>query len=340
MPNLNGLRGNSSASIQAHCQLFYDSQQEPVVTNVSSIKYAWHEEWGVDKTGGYEPHFLSCELPNTHEHVIPSSVTLVEKACDNGTNHLKVMNERPTDKRPKSEFGVCVKNVMFPFEDNSIRFIEWIELQLAMGASQIYLYVMDLHPNIEKVFKYYETQGKIRVSYVTYPSGSPNVHGLPLEYRKQNGKATRWEAISLNDCYYRNMYKHNFLAMLDPDEVLMPKKHYRSWYELFDSIEYRYNISREDYNSFNFQHSYFLDYPDQEVVQDIPSFLYMFQHVDRVAKYSKMGKYIKSFHNTANCYVVHNHFPMVCVQEYKYWCKNFWLKNKFAQLNHYRKFGD
>jgi hypothetical protein len=28
----------------------------------------------------------------------------------------------------------------------------------------------------------------------------------------------------------------------------------------------------------------------------------------------------------------------VCVQEYKYWCKNFWLKHNFAQLNHYREF--
>jgi desulfoferrodoxin (superoxide reductase-like protein) len=338
MPNLNGLLENGTDPIPALCQLWYDSQVEPVVVNVSNIKYAWHEYWGVDKTGGYEPHFLSCELPSSHEHAVPSSVTLVENACDKGTNHMKVMNERPTDKRPKTDFGVCVRNAVFPFEDKSKRYIEWIELQLAMGASQIYFYVMDVHPNIEKVFKYYEALGKIRVSYMSYPTGSPNIHGLPLEYQRQNGKTVKWETISLNDCYYRNMYKHKFLAMLDPDELLMPKQHFGSWYELFDAIEHSYNISREDFNSFNFQHSYFLDYPDQEAVQDIPSFLYMFQHVNRVAKYSKMGMYIKSFHNTANCYAMHNHFPMLCVQKDDNWCNNFWVNRTHAQLNHYRKF--
>jgi Glycosyltransferase family 92 len=338
MPNLNGLQDNQSEAIPAHCQLWFDSQPEPVVVNVTNLRYTWMDYWGVDKTGGYEGHFLTCEIPTSFRNSTPSSVTLVEQKCGNGTNHLKVMNERPPSNETKTDFGICVRNAAFPFEDKSIRYVEWIELQLAMGVSQIYFYLMDVHPNIEKVLKYYEARGKVRVSYMTYPSGSPNVHGLPLEYQRQNCLTTKWELISLNDCYYRNMHKHKFLAMLDPDEVIMPKSYFRSFYELFDAVEHDFNVKRDSVNSFNFMNSYFLHGADHKPTKDIPGFLYMMQHVDRLEEYSKPGHFIKSFQNTANCLVVHNHSPLKCVSPWKEeWCTDYMINTTHAQLNHYRR---
>ena len=50
-------------------------------------------------------------------------------------------------KRP---ICVCSKALYFPTVDFSLRMVEWIEVQRALGADKISLYNLAVHPNMMK----------------------------------------------------------------------------------------------------------------------------------------------------------------------------------------------
>ena len=50
----------------------------------------------------------------------------------------------------KEGIALCSKSLSH-LEDESLRFIEWIELLTVMGVSKIILSVLSVHPNVLKV---------------------------------------------------------------------------------------------------------------------------------------------------------------------------------------------
>ena len=44
------------------------------------------------------------------------------------------------------------------------------------------------------------------------------------------------ELIELNDCLYANIYRHDYIAVIDIDEVIMPQK-VNNWHQLIHQIE-------------------------------------------------------------------------------------------------------
>ena len=44
------------------------------------------------------------------------------------------------------------------------------------------------------------------------------------------------EMIELNDCLYRNLNRHDYIAIIDVDEMIIPQK-VSTWQELLLSIE-------------------------------------------------------------------------------------------------------
>lgn len=82
----------------------------------------------------------------------------MEKQCDNATNNLRIIYEKPAVKK---DFAVCVKGLDFLHEDLSVRLVEWIELLNLLGADKVFFYELQVHPNISKVLKYYEQEGKV-----------------------------------------------------------------------------------------------------------------------------------------------------------------------------------
>ena len=53
----------------------------------------------------------------------------------------------------KKPFAVCCKALYFPTVDLSLRLLEWIEVQRALGAEKISLYNLAVHPNIMQADK-------------------------------------------------------------------------------------------------------------------------------------------------------------------------------------------
>jgi Glycosyltransferase family 92 len=105
---------------------------------------------------------MACQLPKTHWKLTPVAVSVVENMCDTATNNLKVIYNK-LEAETKNPFAVCVKGLDFPDEDISVRMIEWLEVLASLGANKIFLYELEVHPNVTKVLKYYEKRGLVSI---------------------------------------------------------------------------------------------------------------------------------------------------------------------------------
>lgn len=288
------------------CQFWFDSLKTPILSPASYI-YGWYPKWGNFKDGILQPYVISCKIPGIKglkKGTAPDSVSLVESKCDRVRNNLRVMNERPQEKK---KFAVCVKGLDFLQEDLSVRLVEWLELLKILGASKVFLYELEVHPNISKVLQYYKSTGLVQLTPITLPGDQPNLPGFRHLYLKNKLTNKRQnEIIPYNDCLYRNLYSYEYLALLDIDEIIMPIKH-KDWYGLMDQVR-KDSLKEKNYTraSYNVRNVYFLD--DLGVGEDqvkhtghelgIPRYLHMLQHVYRSRNYTKPGQYVKCFHNT------------------------------------------
>merc|ERR1719215_2156197 len=316
-----GMINRLEPQVKTQCQLWFSDSPgtEPVVSKVLEYKYIWYKKWGNYKQGLFQPYLLACQLPKTHWGKTPVSVSIVENKCDKATNNLRVTYNKPEEGEGKKKFAVCVKGLDFPEDDLSIRLTEWIEVLGSLGADKIFLYNLEVHPNITKVLDYYSAQGLVDVTPISLPGYQPNLPILQHMYLKSklNNKRQN-ELIPYNDCLYRNIYRYEYIALLDIDEVIMPLKN-------------------ENRASWNFRNVYFmdemLDAHEHQHFKDIPEYLHMMQHVYRSANYTKPGQYVKCFHNPEKALILHNHFPLGCLGGI---CTSYPVDPSVAHLQHYR----
>lgn len=319
--------------IATHCQIWYDGKKNPLIVKTFEYKYIWYKKWGNYKNGIYQPYLIACPIPESYRNLVPSSVSLVENPCDNTTNNLRVIYDKPAEKK---DFAVCVKGLDFLHEDLSVRLVEWIELLGLLGADKIYFYELQVHPNITKILNYYEKTGQISVTPISLAGGQPNIPAFQHLYltKKTNHKRQN-ELIPYNDCFYKNMYKYKYIALLDIDEIIMPLNT-ANWKELMDVVLPKaLKIKPDERASYNVRNVYFLDdfLHSHGWIKDIPKYAHMLQHVYRAKNFTKPNQYVKCFHNTERVLTLHNHFPLSCLSGS---CTSYPIETTDAQLQHYR----
>ena len=100
---------------------------------------------------------------------IPAVVSLVQTPCEQPTNSIRyssvitlmfrlsfllfnfrVIYNQVNKTEGKRPICVCSKALYFPTVDFSLRMVEWIEVQRALGADKIFLYNLAVHPNMMK----------------------------------------------------------------------------------------------------------------------------------------------------------------------------------------------
>lgn len=101
--------------------------------------------------------------------------------------------------------------------DKALRLIEYIELNFLLGVQHFTFYNHTVGPHVECVLNHYLKQKE-----------SPTVDVLEwnLDLRSQKEIRTEGLLAALNDCLYRNMYKYKYLALVDLDEFIIPRKDY------------------------------------------------------------------------------------------------------------------
>lgn len=80
-----------------------------------------------------------------------------------------------------------------------------------------------IHPNARKVLRQYEAEGFVSAPGISLTRGEPALPHATYELMKACFGNHRVNAlIPLNDCSYRNMYKYDYIVIVDVDEVIMP----------------------------------------------------------------------------------------------------------------------
>ncbi len=314
------------------CLLWYPHKRTPVRAKLFSYKYIWFRDWGNTKPGNVQPYLLSFPIPEDYHGQIPEAVSLVEHHCDSPRNALKVIyNPLPRTESAKKRVAVCVKGLDFPKDEMATKIVQWIEIIRILGADKIFFYELQVSSKLRQVLDYYQDQGFIDVRPISLPGWQPSLPMLQHNFLKKNIIAKRQnEVIPYNDCLYRNIYTHDFIALLDVDEIIVPKTA-RSWSEMLGQFD-------KDIADYNFQNMYYLasmqpknlDLDDLSSIPEIPEHLHMLRHVYRS---NKTSLHIKSFHNTNYVLTLHNHYPLECLTGQ---CPNQLVNNSIAQMHHYR----
>ncbi|KAH8338073.1 hypothetical protein KR059_004914, partial [Drosophila kikkawai] len=354
---------------QIYCQLWFEGKADPLIVNVTEHRVMW--PFGHAPRRVY-PTFLSCPLPGNSslEEKVPQMVSLVGQKCDRARNLLRVVYE-PAEEEVKVKakatgngtnfssstestsssaeqptkdprFIVCVKAMDFPYEDKSWRLIEWLELMRLLGASKVWLYDAQMHPNMTRVLKDYP--GFVEVRAMSLGRGEPHARPHFHHYTMAADGFNRIlnEMIPYNDCFYRNMYKYDYVGVFDTDEVIMPLGNTTDWKQLVKLARHVPDYGGvtspkcTEWVSFCFRNVYYPRYPERpKVYRNLSSSFYMLQHVERVREHCNRGAATKCLHDTRFAVGLHNHFTFFHTENAACGAKS--VPIEFAQMQHYRE---
>ena len=136
---------------------------------------------------------------------------------------------------------------------------------------------------------------------------------------------------------YLFVFRYEYIAVIDIDEVIMPLQH-NNWNDMFREIKRTTPEASNNISTFVFRHALFMDKEEKEVddvvmKENIPEWLHMMNNVYRSVRYFPPGGNIKSIHSTERTHVVHNHYTFSCLGP----CKRHHVDLSLGQLNHYRR---
>lgn len=116
----------------------------------------------------------SCRLPRGNlENRRPIFVSLVENACDRATNALKIIQGPRRNNSLPGKIALCVKNLQFPLLDISQKMIPWLETMRELKVDKVFVYYMNIHPNIMKMLNYYVEDGFLEIFNSPLPGNQP-----------------------------------------------------------------------------------------------------------------------------------------------------------------------
>ena len=121
----------------------------------------------------------------------------------------------------QENFTICL-GPLFGNYSNEKAMTEFIEMHKILGVKKIAIYDYDISPQILSVINMYQNLGIVDL----YP-WKPK---CDVYYQGQLGM--------LNDCLYRYMFRTKYIAFVDIDEFIIPRKMY-SWKGLFNQLENR-----------------------------------------------------------------------------------------------------
>ena len=165
----------------------------------------------------YSDIFVFCP---TSDYQRPVAVSVSAEKCQPYSNMLRVHNLQKTD--PKVNFTVCVQPFHYRYA-NVLAFVEWIELNLLLGAEYFTFYNYSLNPKMNHVLEWYSKRGYAEV--IQWP--------LPMRVEKNSEIAFCGQILAQNDCHYRNKFKSVFTVHIDLDEFIIPRNQKeRTWHQV------------------------------------------------------------------------------------------------------------
>ncbi|KAG0715300.1 hypothetical protein GWK47_012269 [Chionoecetes opilio] len=305
------------------CKYWYNNSSTLIVNGAIKII---RENWNLK----FSACFIACPL-TIYRHgkqpiPPPESVSLMADPGGNATNKLRVLNLDVVKDEVRETFAVCVKPLHFDY-NNVNQMIEFVELNRLLGVEHFTLYNHTVGPGVDCVLRHYAAQGVATI--------------LPWKLDIKSQKEIRTEGLfaALNDCLYRQMYRHRYVLMIDLDEYIVPHAN-ASLPALL-----RYLHTKADANkvgAVSFQNSFFyLQWPDDPSSASLPPLVTLrkTRRRQRFHPHKQRSKYIAvtpycgaTLINTSSLSPLGNHF----VWEFLAGRGTLNVPNEVAFLHHYR----
>lgn len=318
-----GLVSEIISETNVFCQMRFEGIEETIVTASYEMKLMWLDNWPIN-SDGYAPYLISCTNPLVSFNLVPHEVSLAGGPCDAATNNLQIIRNYPESDK-KGQIAICVKALNFQ-DDITMKLVEWMEVIKLLGADKVFFYVVSVHENVMKALRFYEKLRNVKLEFIGTPEGLPATSTQKYQI----------EVILFNDCLYKHSNEFDYLAPLDIDELILPTRpEDRTWSDLIE--RFSKNKRHRNKQSFAFRQAYFLSNNNHEgeIQPEAPRDFHFLQSVYMSLPISAEGLTGKSFQSTQRVLLMHNHYPMACVNEEN--CHRAHIKVENAKLHHYRR---
>lgn len=203
---------------QLYCH-FFDPESQEFVSSVVEI-----EELGTNLGYAYQGFLSTCELPDEIDSYTLCSVNISTEpeAYDQRTENTKVIPLYLANRKINTRtYSLCVPPISGHL--SAERLVEFIELSQILGVSHITFYTSEVADDTLATLRYYEQRGSASILAWELPNYiSANI--------QDNGQTT-----ALNDCFYRNMERFDFVAFNGFDEFIVPL-HEKTAPKVFEKI--------------------------------------------------------------------------------------------------------
>ena len=137
-----------------------------------------------------------------------------DSQCNDLTRPIPIQEDDPENTYT---FGVCLHQPLYDIKDPQL-LIDWIELNLVLGAEIITIYFQDVPEIFYEIMKPYINEGLVEI--LDWNLKPPVFSGID-NYQGQFSV--------INDCIYHNLYRVKYLALMDMDEFIIPqhKNHFK-----------------------------------------------------------------------------------------------------------------
>ncbi|KAJ8346368.1 hypothetical protein SKAU_G00277690 [Synaphobranchus kaupii] len=219
-----------------------------------------------------------CQLPKKAGRALEVSIS-ARRLPDLSEAFLWIrdVNRNATAPFPR-QFSVCV-STLFGKYSNVLQFVQSMEMYLLLGAGKVFVYKSDCGPLLQKVLDHYSSKGLLEVvpwevwrHLNVSNSWTPSLGPGDLHYHGQ--------IAALNDCLYRNMEASAYVALVDIDEVIVPRIH-DTWGTMMAFLSHRHlGVESFSFENSVFRSNVFGDGGRFDIWPHVPG-VNILRHVDR-----------------------------------------------------------
>ena len=119
--------------------------------------------------------------------------------------------EIPRRVQKNNDVAICVKATWGNVDQR--RLVEWFETQRLLGVSSIGVYTTPTtHPDTRQTLVQYGQTWLVEQRTLDYLERN-------VKSASNDGYFEMAHLVAINDCFYRHLYTHRFIAVIDFDEV-------------------------------------------------------------------------------------------------------------------------
>ncbi len=354
--------------------VFYDARQEPVITILAlattTIKYKQifchisynnitEETWRSLKS-------VQAHITIHDDHVAPFcrwQTTIIRCAVNSSDVpvkvHISLLASVPTAYikqwfpikilQPKTylkkrRFGMCL-STLFNKQDSDVGLlIEWLEMNLMLGAEKIFIYgTFNVSAKYKRVLQYYVHSRSVELILWNLPKRSLSTYDLnhyandPFVKASRNPKSRvpciRYfaKSVAYLDCLYQNMDAFDYLFYIDLDEYIIPHMH-KTWSDLFSYFEAQHEYKKT--GMFVFKEAiYCLDQAPTRGDQELKSVLNITKRLKENRYMDRFGWHFKTVVRPNKIINMKIHYAREVLHGYK----TYVVYPRVAQKHHYRQ---